>query len=85
MPYLAQRRWGVTARYERAMPHRNLSPHRWVFRPLDRALQPLKGHNMKLAAFLRSDGVWPVLILVFTALLASTALAVIAVAILCAR
>jgi hypothetical protein len=45
----------------------------------------MNGHNMKLAAFLRSDGVWPVLILVFTALLASTALAVIAVAILCAR
>jgi len=45
----------------------------------------MKGHNMKLAAFLRSDGVWPVLILVFTALLASTALAVIAVAILCTR
>ena len=44
-----------------------------------------RGHNMKLAAFLRSDGVWPVLILVFTALLASTALAVIAVAILCTR
>jgi hypothetical protein len=82
--YLAQRRWGETARRERAMPHR-IYHHIAGFFARWPCPSAMKGHDMKLAAFVPSDSAWPVLTLVVTALLTSTALTVTVVASLCVR